>query len=340
MSGYFLRRFLLVIPTFIGITLMVFAVTRVVPGGPIDRALAQAQALQEGAAQVSTREETTSTLSSAQLDQLKAYYGFDKPILESYVHWLGQVVQLDLGMSTRYNEPVWETIASRLPISIYYGVVTLILTYLVCIPLGIYKGIKHSGTFDHASSAIVFIGYAVPGYIVGIALLTALASESEVFPLGGFVSDDFEDMDFWEQVRDVIWHSVLPLISYMVGSFAVMTFMVKNSLMDNLAADYVRTAMAKGRSFGGAVWHHALRNSLIPLATHFGNNIALILTGSLLIETIFNIDGFGLLGYESLVERDYPVVLGILVISSLLFLIGNILSDLCVALVDPRVKFQ
>ena len=176
MSGYFLRRLLLVIPTFIGITLMVFAVTRVVPGGPIDRALAQAQAVQEGASQSASREETTSSLSEAQLDQLRAYYGFDKPILESYVTWLGQVVRLDLGMSTRYNEPVWDTIASRLPISIYYGVVTLILTYLVCIPLGIYKGIKHAGTFDHASSAIVFIGYAVPGYIVGIALLTALAS--------------------------------------------------------------------------------------------------------------------------------------------------------------------
>ena len=166
MSGYFLRRLLLVIPTFIGITLMVFAVTRVVPGGPIDRALAQAQAVQEGASQSASREETTSSLSEAQLDQLRAYYGFDKPILESYVTWLGKVVRLDLGMSTRYNEPVWDTIASRLPISIYYGVVTLILTYLVCIPLGIYKGIKHAGTFDHASSAIVFIGYAVPGYML------------------------------------------------------------------------------------------------------------------------------------------------------------------------------
>lgn len=190
------------------------------------------------------------------------------------------------------------------------------------------------------SSAIVFIGYAVPGYIVGIALLTAFASEIEIFPLGGFVSDDFDDLTTWEKVKDVVWHSVLPLISYMVGSFAVMTFMVKNSLMDNLAADYVRAAMARGRSFGGAVWHHALRNSLIPLATHFGNNIGIVLTGSFLIETIFNINGFGLLGYEAVVERDYPVVLGILVISSMLFLIGNILSDLCVALVDPRVRFQ
>ncbi len=341
MTGYFIRRLLLIIPTFLGITLMVFAITRFVPGGPIDRALAQAQAASESAEFQSSRPgDSTSILSESQLNQLREYYGFDKPLLESYVQWLGKVVQFDLGVSTRYAEPVWQTIADRLPVSLYYGFVTLVLTYMVCIPLGIWKGIKHAGTFDHLSSAVVFIGYAVPGYIVGIALLTAFASEIELFPLGGFASDDFDDFTLWEQVKDIVWHSVLPLISYMVGSFAVMTFMVKNSLMDNLAADYVRAAMARGRTFGGAVWHHALRNSLIPLATHFGNNIGIVLTGSFLIETIFNINGFGLLGYEAVVERDYPVVLGILVISSMLFLIGNILSDLCVALVDPRVRFQ
>ena len=160
-----------------------------------------------------------------------------------------------------------------------------------------------------------------------------------VFLLGGFVSDEFEDLEFFEQVKDVIYHSILPMTAYVMGSFAVTTVMMKNSLMDNLAADYVRTAMAKGLSFRQAIVRHALRNSLIPLATHFGNNISVILAGSFLIEKIFNIDGFGLLGYESIVERDYPIVMGILVISALLQLIGNILSDICVALVDPRVQF-
>jgi microcin C transport system permease protein len=175
--------------------------------------------------------------------------------------------------------------------------------------------------------------------VVGIALLTYFASQLGWFPLGGFVSENFAELGAWGKVKDVTVHAVLPLLSYMAGSFAVTTFMMKNSLMDNLSADYVRTAIAKGLTFRQAVYRHAVRNSLIPIATSFGNNIALILTGSFLIERIYNIDGFGLLGFESLVERDYPVVMGILVISSLLFLVGNILSDICVAIVDPRVKF-
>lgn len=340
MTAYFIRRMLLVIPTFIGITLLVFVLTRLVPGGPIERMMTEMQLAQEGVSQMQQGPERGGVLNPAQLASLEAYYGFDQPIALAYVRWLGNVFTLDLGRSTRYNEPVWDIIAERLPISLYYGLTTLVLTYLVCIPLGIAKALKHGEGFDHSSSALVFIGYAVPGYIVGIALLTAFASELEIFPLGGFTSERFDEFTLFEQVKDILWHSVLPLISYMLGSFAVMTFMMKNSLMDQLAQDYVRTALAKGLSFKDAVWKHAVRNSLIPLATHFGNNISVILSGSFLIETVFNINGFGLLGYESLLERDYPVVMGILVISSLLFLIGNILSDLCVASVDPRVRFE
>jgi microcin C transport system permease protein len=313
----------------------------VVPGGPIERMLNEALLAggDRGVAAASQRSIGGSGLSEDQLDQLRAYYGFDKPILISYVDWLGKVLVLDLGRSTRYNEPVWDTIKGRFPISIFYGLTTLLLTYAVCIPLGMAKAVRHNSHFDNVTSGMVFFGYAIPSYIVGIALLTFLASQLEWFPLGGFVSDDFSQLGLLEKIKDVAYHAVLPLISYMAGSFAVTTFMMKNSLMDNLSADYVRTAIAKGLSFKQAVYRHALRNSLIPIATSFGNNISLILTGSFLIERIFNIDGFGLLGFESLVERDYPVVMGILVISSLLFLVGNILSDICVALVDPRVKF-
>ena len=280
-----------------------------------------------------------SVLSEEQIKQLERYYGFDKPVIVSYFEWIGKVVTLDLGVSTRYTEPVWETIKSRLPISIFYGVATLILTYGVCIPLGIVKAIKHKTAFDNVSSALVFFGYAIPSYVVGIACLTFFAAHLEWFPLSGFVSDEFEDLSTFGKVLDILDHAALPLIAYLAGSFAVTTLLMKNSLMDNLAADYVRTAIAKGMAFRRAVFAHACRNSLIPLATSFGNTITLVLTGSFLIEKIFNIDGFGLLGFESLVERDYPVVMGILVISSLLFLIGNILSDICVAIVDPRVKF-
>jgi microcin C transport system permease protein len=339
-TSYFIRRFLLIIPTFIGITLLVFAITRLVPGGPIERMLNQALLAggDRGAAS-SSRDIAGNVLSDDQLAQLRAYYGFDKPVLVSYAEWLRKVVVLDLGRSTRYNEPVWETIKQRLPISIFYGITTLILTYAVCIPLGISKAIRHNTPFDNVSSGFVFIVYAVPGYVIGIALLVFFASRLGWFPLGGFTSQNFDTLSAWGKVVDVSHHAVLPLLSYMAGSFAVTTFMMKNALMDNLSADYVRTAIAKGLSFKDAVFRHAVRNSLIPIATSFGNNIAVILTGSFLIERIYNIDGFGLLGFESLVERDYPVVMGILVIASLLFLIGNILSDICVAIVDPRVKF-
>ena len=338
MQRYFLNRLLLIIPTFIGITLLVFTLTRLVPGGPIERMLAEAQ-FANSAQTSSNNGFGAQSLSQDQLDQLKAYYGFDQPIIISYFDWLIKILQLDLGESTRYGEPVWESIKERLPISIFYGITTMILTYLICIPLGIIKAIKHGAPFDHISSAFIFISYAVPGYVVGIACIAYFAANLEWFPLGGFVSDEFEYLDFTGKVFDLLNHAFLPLIAYMSGSLAVMTFMMKNALMENLAADYVRTATAKGFSFNQAVRKHALRNSLIPLATHFGQNISVILGGSFLIEKIFNIDGIGLLGYEALVERDYPVVMGILVISAVLYLIGNILSDLCVAWADPRIRF-
>tara|TARA_B110000008_G_scaffold117233_1_gene119987 strand:- start:11701 stop:12726 length:1026 start_codon:yes stop_codon:yes gene_type:complete len=337
MLGYIARRLLLVIPTFIGITLIVFTLTRLVPGGPIERMMTAYQ--MDNQSNNSQQGIAGNTLSQEQLDQLNEYYGFDKPIFESYFSWLNKLLHLDLGQSSRYYEPVWDTIKERLPISAFYGLCTLIITYLISIPLGILKALKHGKPIDQLTSIVVFLGYAIPNYVVGVALLYTFSFYYEIFPLGGFASDEFDYLPFNKQVSDIFMHAVLPLIAYVSGSFAVMTFMVKNALLDNLSAQYVQAAIAKGMTHTQATFRHALRNSLIPLATHFGNNISLILMGSFLIETIFNIDGFGLLGYESLIERDYPVVMGILVISSLLTLLGNILSDICVALVDPRVRF-
>jgi microcin C transport system permease protein len=342
MTAYFIRRFLLIIPTFIGITIMVFIITRFVPGGPIERIIAQAQQMPsiQGAGPRATTAEQTQPLSEEQIEELKKYYGFDKPVLVSYFLWLGKVLTGDLGTSTRYYDPVWGMIKERIPISLYFGILSLILVYGICIPLGILKAIKHKSSFDNSTSVIVFAGYAIPGWVVGVFMLVFFASHWEIFPLGGLVSDDFEDFTLIGKILDLIWHTILPLIAYVIGSFTVMTFLMKNTLMDNLASDYVRTAISKGLPFRQAVFKHALRHSLIPIATSFGNNISIILSGSFLIETVFNINGMGLLGYESVVERDYPVVMGILVISSLLFMIGNILSDICVAIVDPRVKFE
>jgi microcin C transport system permease protein len=339
MRDYFIRRALLIIPTLLGITMLVFMVTRFVPGGPLERAIMEAQ---QATVSDSSRRSSGQgmALSDEQLQQLKEYYGFDKPWYESYVLWVGKVLQGDLGTSYRYNEPVWDVIRQRFPISLFYGLVSLVITYLVCIPLGVVKAIGHRSTMDNVTSALVFAGYAVPGYVLGALLLLFFAVEVDWFPMGGFTSFNFDELTPVGKILDVLHHAILPLICYLVGSFAVTTMLMKNNLMDNLAADYVRTAVAKGVPFKQAVSGHALRNSLIPIATTFGQNITLLVSGSFLIETIFDIDGFGLLGLTSIFDRDYPVVMGIVFLASLLLLIGNILSDMLVALVDPRVRFQ
>ena len=340
MRDYFIRRLLLVVPTLLGITIIVFAVTRLVPGGPLERAIMEAQQLDASSGLSSQAAGQGMAISEEQLQKLREYYGFDKPLLASYFDWLGKILRGDLGTSYRYNEPVWEVISDRFPISLYYGLVTLVLTYVVCIPLGVVKAIKHRTVIDNATSVLIFIGYAIPGYVLGSLLLLYFSVGLDWFPMGGFVSYNFEDMGFADKALDLLRHSVLPLTCYMVGSFAMVTMLLKNHLMDNLAADYIRTAIAKGVSFKQAVTRHAMRNSLIPIATTFGQNITLLVSGSFLIETIFDIDGFGLLALTAIVDRDYPVVMGVVFLSSLLLLIGNILSDLLVAVVDPRIRFH
>lgn len=335
MRAYFLRRLLLIIPTFLGATLIVFSMTRFVPGGPVERMIMESSAMgQEGGGQ-----RQSMMLSDRQIEKLKEFYGLDKPIPEAYVDWLGNVLTGELGTSTRYYMPVWDMIVERLPISLYFGIITFIISYTVSIPLGVAKALRHGGLLDNISSGAIFIGFAVPAYIFGVLLLTWFSFNFEWFPMGGFVHDDFDDFSAWGKFVDLLWHTTLPLICYLIADFAVLTVTMKNNLMENLSADYVRTAVAKGMPFKRAVTKHAFRNSLIPMASHFGNFLSAFLGGSFLIEVIFNIDGIGLLGYEALVENDYPVVMGLLAITTGLFLIGNIISDILVALVDPRVKY-
>ncbi|NDV62993.1 ABC transporter permease [Puniceicoccales bacterium CK1056] len=341
MRSYFLRRLLLIPPTIFGITIIVFLITRIVPGGPIERAIMEMQSVSVSAGVTGgSLGNQSQALSEEQLEQLKEYYGFDKPAIISYFHWVGNVLRGDLGNSYRYNEPVWNIIRERFPISIFFGIWTLIITYTICIPLGILKAIKHRTFVDNASSILIFTGYAIPGYVLGALLVVFFAARLEWFPMGGFTSIYFDDLGFWEKVKDIFWHAVLPLCSYLIGSFALVTLLMKNHLMDNLAADYIRTAVAKGVPFRKAVTGHALRNSLIPIATTFGQNIILLVGGSFLIETIFDINGFGLLGFTAILDRDYPIVMGVLLLSSILLLLGNIISDFLVAMIDPRVRFN
>ena len=340
MRDYFLRRLLLIPPTLLGVTILVFAITRLVPGGPLERAIMEVQQLDVQGGVSTQVAGQDMALSDAQLQRLREYYGFDKPLLESYVDWVVKLGRGDLGTSYRYNEPVLDVIVERFPVSSYYGIVTLIITYIVCIPLGVLKAIKHRTVVDNLTSMLIFVGYAIPGYALGSLLLLCFSVRLEWFPMGGFVSMAFHEKNFLDQVADLLSHSVLPLLCYLVGSFALVTLLLKNHLMDNLAADYIRTAIAKGVSFRAAVTKHAMRNSLIPIATTFGQNITLLVSGAFLIETIFDIDGFGLLGFSAILDRDYPVVMGVVLLASVLLLVGNILSDMLVALVDPRIRFS
>ncbi len=346
MTAYFIRRFLLIIPTFLGITLAVFVVMQFVPGGPVERQIMRYQMAamtgQGGAGGGSMSGRGSTALPEEQIEEIRRYYGFDKPVHIRYAKWLWNVLHLDLGNSYIYQDPVWDVIKSRFPVSIFLGLTGFILSYVVCIPLGVAKAVRHGSTFDFMSSVLVFLGYAVPGWALGTALLVLFGGGSfwNVFPLGGFRPDNWEYLSVWGKVTGQLHHMALPVFCYMVGAFATETILTKNSLMENLGQDYVRTAFAKGLSERRVIFVHALRNSLIPLVTGLGHAISLILAGSFLIERVFNIDGMGYLGYTAILQRDYPVALGILVISSLLMLIGNILSDIIYALVDPRIRFQ
>jgi microcin C transport system permease protein len=340
MTGYFVRRFLLIIPTFLGITVAVFVVMHFVPGGPVERQIMRYRmAASEGGAGGGRAQVE---LPAEAIEEMRRYYGFDKPVYTRYALWLWNLAHLDLGRSYVYQDPVWDVIIARFPVSIFLGLTGFFLSYFICVPLGVYKAIRHGTRFDIVSSVIVFLGYSIPGWALGAALLVLFGGGSfwNFFPLGGFRPDNWNYLNFFQKIVAQLHYMFLPVLCYMIGSFATLTILMKNSVMENLGQDYIRTAFAKGLTERRVIFVHALRNSLIPIATGLGNVIGLILAGSFLIEKVFNIDGMGYLGYTSILQRDYPVALGILVIDSVLMLVGNILSDMIYVIVDPRIRFQ
>jgi len=246
---------------------------------------------------------------------------------------LSGVLQLNLGTSTESDKPVWDEIKARLPLSLWFGFWTMIIAYGVSIPLGVIKALQRDSWFDTLTSQALFILYSIPGYILAVALLQVLCFQLGWFPTKGFAWDSLT----WGAR---LQHTVLPLTCMTIGSFTALTLFTRNGLLENLGADYVRTARAKGVGFRRIVYVHALRNSLIPIAATFGHNLGFFLTGSFLIEVTFNIPGMGLLGFDALSHRNFPVFLGLLTLSSLAMLLGNIVSDLCVAATDPRIRFD
>ena len=346
MLTYILRRLLLMIPTLFGVLLLTFAVIQFVPGGPVEQLISQIQGHGTGgeaAGSSSALYQGDSGLDKEKLDKLKALYGFDKPAYQRFFEMLGKFAVFDLGESYIYQQSVTELIISKLPVSVTLGVWTFLITYLICIPLGISKAVRDGSTFDVLSSTFILIGYAIPGFVLGITLLVFLGGGSfwDIFPLKDIISDNWEQLPWYEQILDYLWHITLPLISLAVGSLAVMTMLTKNSFLEEISKQYVLTARAKGLSENKVLYKHVFRNAMIPLVTSFpAAFIGAFFGASLLIETIFSLDGLGLLGYESVVKRDYPVVMGSLYFFTLMFLLTKLLTDILYVVVDPRIQFE
>ena len=465
MLQYIIRRLLLMIPTFIGATFLVFVILQVAPDGPFERAVRQLKDSSSSSESGGSSGNVVSSqvLTPELLDELRMQFGLDKPIIIRYLIWLGiypkevknkkiklnqsfrdsftsikiglfkkillqkyiKVVNTDdelqviesgaglefivppdsilmkthnidrttskklsfyrktyeelpsnpsliktwyysnwkiekydkeneiitltqrkfqgiitgfLGYSEKRGKNVSSLIRERLHISIIFGISGFLLAYLVCIPLGIIKALKHGSKFDILSSTIVFIGYSIPGYALGIVLLYYFGGD--YFPVHGWRSANWLELSFMQKVWDQVHHAFLPVLCYMVGSFATLTVLMKNSLLENLSQDYVRTAFAKGLSEKRVIIFHAVRNSLIPLATGIGQLIGIFLAGSYLIELVFDIDGIGMLGLKALFDRDYNIIMGTLVLFTIVRLLGNLISDLTYALIDPRIRFK
>ena len=344
MGGYILKRLLLMIPTLFGVMLITFAITQFVPGGPVERLVAQLSGYGAGG-------DTTSGglyqgnkgLDQERVEQLKKLYGFDKPPLARFLDMMRQYLVFDFGHSYYHHRSVSELVVSKLPVSMSLGLWTFVIVYSVCIPLGIAKAVRDGSAFDVATSTVILVGYAIPGFVLGIVLIVLFGGGSffNLFPLRGLVSDNWHQLGLAGKILDYLWHMVLPITASTVGSLAVMTLLTKNSFLEEIRKQYVVTARAKGLEEGQVLYRHVFRNAIIPIITGFpGSFITAFFTGSLLIETIFSLDGMGLLAYESVMNRDYPVVLGTLYFFTIIGLVSRLLSDLSYVLVDPRISFE
>jgi microcin C transport system permease protein len=290
---------------------------------------------------VTEKDQNSRSLWHAKVDGVNEDGGLDGVIFQK--EYSG-ILTGNLGKSYTYLRPVTEVMKPKFKISLFFGLTGIFLSYLVCIPLGIRKALNHGSAFDFGSSVAIFMAYSIPGWALGGILLVLFGGGSfwDFFPLGGFRSpvEIWEGMTLWGKFIDQIHHMILPVIAWSIGSFATMTILMKNSLLENLSQDYIRTAFAKGLKEKRVVWLHAMRNSVIPIASGIGHILGVVIAGSYFIERVFNIDGFGRLAYEAILSRDYPITLGFLVVVVLLRLIGNIISDLALAMVDPRIRFK
>ena len=339
MLSYVLKRILLMIPTLLGALTITFIVIQFVPGGPVEQIMAEQRAGAGGEGGYRARADN----SAKQIEELKKLYGFDKPAHVRYVEMLKNFATFNLGRSFMQNKDVWELIKEKLPVSVSLGLWTFLLSYLISVPLGIAKAVHEGSRFDTVSTLFVLIGFAIPGFVLGVFLIVLFAGGSflDLFPLRGLTSDNWADLSWPARVADYLWHLTLPLICLVIGSFAILTMLTKNTFIEEMRKQYVLVARAKGLSQRRVLWKHMLRNAMIPIVTGFpAAFVGAFFAGALLIESLFSLDGLGLLSYESIVRRDYPVVLGSLYLFTLIGLVVKLISDLLYVLVDPRVQFH
>ena len=352
MWSYILRRLLLMIPTLFGILLITFVVIQFVPGGPVEQMVSQLQGreggMEGGGAPAAPAAPGTGGyrgrqgVDAARVEEIKKLYGFDKPPHERFVQMIGQFARFDLGKSFFHNKDVWQLVKEKLPVSISLGLWTFLLVYLISVPLGIAKAVRAGTPFDTTTTFIVLLGYAIPSFVMGVVLLVFLAGGSFVqwFPLRGITSVNWGELGFFKKITDYFWHIALPVAALVLGGFAVITILTKNSVLEEIRKQYVLTARAKGVDERTVLWRHVFRNALIPIMTGFpAAFVAAFFSGSLLIETLFSLDGLGLLSYESVIRRDYPVVFGSLFLFTIIGLLTHLIRDLSYLWVDPRVRF-
>ncbi len=346
---YILRRILWMVPTLLGVITLTFAVIQFVPGGPVEQMMLELKGRGEasvGAVESSGGGSTyrgRQGIDEERLKEIKALYGFDQPVHERYFQMLKRFAMFDLGQSYYQHKSVGELVLSKMPVSISLGLWTFLITYLISIPLGIKKAVRAGTRFDTATSVVILIGYAIPGFVLGVLLLVLFGGGSflQIFPLRGLTSDNWAELSMIGKVMDYLWHLVLPITASVLGNFAVITMLTKNSFLEEIRKQYVITARAKGLSEDKVLWKHVFRNAMIPLVTGFPSAfIGAFFTGSLLIETLFSLDGLGLLSYEAVMKRDYPVVLGTLYLFTLIGLFTKLISDIAYVLVDPRIQFE
>ncbi|MDF1822797.1 MAG: microcin C ABC transporter permease YejB [Alcanivoracaceae bacterium] len=361
MSHYILRRLLLIVPTLLGILLLNFAIIQAAPGGPVERMVGQLRGLDTstgsqfagssadfaGSSNASTGGSDSyrgsQGLPPELIERIEKMYGFDKPPTERFWLMLSNYATFELGESYYKDRPVGELIVDRLPVSISLGLWSTLLTYLISIPLGIRKAVKHGTPFDVWSSSAIILGYAIPSFLFAILLVVIFCGGSYLdwFPLRGLTSDNWDALSWPAKIADYLWHITLPTIAIVIGNFATLAMLTKNSFLDEISKQYVQTARAKGLTEKQVLYGHVFRNAMLIIIAGFpAAFVSMFFTGVLLIEFIFSLDGLGLLGFESVINRDYPVVFGTLFVFTLISLVLKIVSDLTYVLIDPRIDFE